>query len=150
MLDERPVAVVEKPTCCVRVKRAARSVYSLTASHLGLAAIMAVYTFGGALVFSRIEGPHETRKRLAVTAAREHIAETAGNVSGALWVTNETTFSETLRAQLEAYEVTVRESYEGGVGVSTDEVVWDYWGAMFFCVTTYSTIGKTVNTHDDR
>ena len=150
MLDVRPVAVVEQPTCCARVKRAARSVYSLTASHLGLAAIMAVYTFGGAVVFSRIEGPHESRKRLAVTTARERVAETAGNVSGALWVANETAFAETLRAQLEAYEATVRASYDGGVGASTDEVVWDYWGAMFFCVTTYTTIGKTVSTHDDR
>ena len=139
------VQVVESPDdsgCWNRTTRVLKQMYALLASHIGLGIIMALYSFAGAFVFSKIEQPHERRGKEAVVFARQYFMALLANDSSALWRINETTFSEMLDAELQVYEDAVRDSYDKGISTSTAEIIWDYWGAMFFCITTYTTIGK--------
>ena len=129
--------------CWSRTKRVWMIVYDLTASHVGLAIILATYSVGGAFIFNFIEEPHESGGKADVIMSRDDIVDRVVNMSGVFWTLNETMFSEVLDAELQVYQDTVERSYDSGISISTEEIVWTFWGALFFCVSTYTTIGKS-------
>ena len=145
--DVPPLAKAESShidsVCWSRTKRVWRIIYDLTASHVGLAIILVTYSVAGAFIFSFIEEPHESEGKADVIMVRGDIVDRVLNMSGVFWTLNETMFSQILDAELQVYQDMVERSYDGGISISTEEVVWTFWGALFFCVSTYTTIGKT-------
>ena len=123
----------------------AKAVYKCVSSHAGLALILLLYSFGGAVVFQAIEGPHEFDNVLNVTHQREEVVRRMWNRSVLLSRWDEADFWRVAESELEAYETTLHTAFtQGRYKTNTSQQLWGFWGSLFFCTTIYTTIGKTV------
>ena len=51
-------------------------------------------------------------------------------------------FSKFVRNELKKYEATLYSAFASGINSDSDDQTWDIWGAMVYCATVYTTIGK--------
>ncbi|KAL8617469.1 hypothetical protein ACOMHN_048737 [Nucella lapillus] len=105
----------------------------------GLIVLLLAYTFFGAWIMITIEGPAEVQQKQKVYTVRESIADELKNNTRALQTgqMNDTEWkrrTDDLLLELETV------THSTGVA-STSKKKWTFFGAVLFCVTTYTTIG---------
>ncbi|KER30869.1 hypothetical protein T265_02796 [Opisthorchis viverrini] len=105
----------------------------------GLIVILAFITLFGALLFQRIEGPHERHSRIHVSKTRQKIfvlaQQLAKKGANADW--------SKLVAQVDRYREKLYESWQSGTDELTIDVPtkWSLWGSVYYCFTLFTTIG---------
>ncbi|KAH8854400.1 TWiK family of potassium channels protein isoform 1 [Schistosoma japonicum] len=105
----------------------------------GLILILAVVTVLGALLFQKIEGPHEDRSRTHVSKTRQKIfvlaQQLAKKGSNADW--------SKLVAQVDRYREKLYEAWVSGTDELTIDIPtkWSLWGSIYYCFTLFTTIG---------
>ncbi|KAL8599884.1 hypothetical protein ACOMHN_025416 [Nucella lapillus] len=105
----------------------------------GLIVLLLAYTFFGAWIMITIEGPAEVQQKQKVYTVRESIADELKNNTRALQTgqMNDTEWkrrTDDLLLELETV------THSTGVA-SISKKKWTFFGAVLFCVTTYTTIG---------
>ncbi|XP_070212505.1 potassium channel subfamily K member 18-like isoform X2 [Littorina saxatilis] len=105
----------------------------------GLIFLLLAYTFLGAWMMMKIEGPKEDAQKKEVFNARELLADELKNNTVALQAgrMSEADWENLTETLLHDFESTVHNS---GV-TSTSKKKWTFLGSVLFCVTTYTTIG---------
>ena len=51
-------------------------------------------------------------------------------------------FSAFVKEEMKRYEAQLYTAFTAGINSDTDEQVWDLWGALIYCTTIYTTVGK--------
>ena len=123
------------------VKRFFRKVYKICSSHVGLIILLILYSFMGAAIFRAIEGPHETQEKEEIQEVRDEVIVSVWNTTFAV-KRNEAAFKQLMTQELKKYESKLYDAFSHGINTQSETVVWDFWGAMFFAATIYTTIGK--------
>ena len=121
--------------------RCFRVPYKLLSSHVGLIAILLVYSFAGAAMFQAIEGRHEKQEKLDILEMRRGVIQKLWNSSVKVKV-DPVKFSKLVESQLKLYEGQLYEAFGQGITTDAEVEVWDFWQSLFYCATVYTTIGK--------
>nr|KAG5688098.1 hypothetical protein BaRGS_031291 [Batillaria attramentaria] len=120
-------------------RRCLRAAFKLLRSLLGLVVLLLAYTFLGAWIMMSIEAPAENMQRAEVLHERQTCAELLKNNTKDLQarLMNESEWERRTEEALLNFEQTVINT-----GMSTtSKRKWTFFGAVLFCVTTYTTIG---------
>ncbi|ESO82629.1 hypothetical protein LOTGIDRAFT_108839 [Lottia gigantea] len=126
--------------CWTRVKHVLKVLYSYIRSLIGLLFLLIVYSLIGAFIFRAIEAPYETEQKAIIKKERKEIIEQFVNFTN-LPVLNETELRNQLFNLLKDYEEEVYTAYKTGVSLSVTKPKWDFYTALFYCGTVYTTIG---------
>ncbi|CAH1784159.1 unnamed protein product [Owenia fusiformis] len=135
--DGRSSRGKDSSSCCGRF---VRGLYWAISSSLGLMILLLCYSFIGAAIFQAIESPHEQQEKHEIINTREDIIQQIWNVTQENNMTRDQWRLFTLE-RLEEYEEQVSDAILHGVTSNTSVRVWDFWGALFFCATIYTTVG---------
>ena len=121
-------------------KKCWKKITKIVSSQIGLLVILFAYSFIGAAIFQAIEGPHEEDVVRNITHLRNQLIQSAWNASQSLG--NQTNFTERFEEHLHEYEEQLNLAFQHGIQAGKDLRIWDYWGALFFSCTVYTTIGN--------
>lgn len=118
---------------CDKVKSIFGTVYKALKSLTSLTIILVLYNIIGALLFVYIEAPFENEEIAAMKSDHEHWIRVLSNITSALKgpeydILRNETESFLARYEMESRKLDQRKS-------------WDFWKALFFCGTIYTTIG---------
>ncbi|XP_018015539.1 TWiK family of potassium channels protein 18 isoform X2 [Hyalella azteca] len=107
-------------------------------THVFMFLMIAAYTALGAALFMALEAPHENAEKLVIEYERNRLIDDL-YVESRLHERHE--WREMAKARLRPFEEQLRTSFSHGVSSDTDNRVWTFWKAMFFCSTITTTIG---------
>ena len=140
--------------CLQKTKGVFKTIYKIISSHLGLVLILLGYSFIGGAIFQALESPLEAQEKHDILQLRETIIASMWNdsVLKAIW-SNDTQnitgdigereiFAAQVRDELIKYELRLLEVFPHGFTSNPNERVWDFWGALLYSATVYTTIGK--------
>ncbi|XP_071170980.1 uncharacterized protein [Mytilus edulis] len=118
---------------CSKVTAILRKLYKGLKSLTGLIILLVLYNIIGAVIFVELEAPYE--KKMVIKEKPEHkeLILLLTNITVAL---SNSEF-ETLRNK--TFDLINQYGFENMEGKS--ESTWDFWKALFFCATIYTTIG---------
>lgn len=133
---------VTKKSIKTEIKLFFKAVYRVSKSLLGLVLMLVVYTVVGALIFVAIEAPNEAHYKSNVMEIRRNMVSKLLNSSQHLKHQDTLAWGNDTEQLLLNYEKQIMEAYKNGINTPSDMQVWNFWGALFFCGTTYTTIGK--------
>ena len=139
----------ENAPCHEKFRKCLQAVYKIFASNFGLFLLLIGYTCAGAALFQFIESPHEKEVKLSISEEREKIVDILMNLTLEVesFNTNRTNWTDSARETLVEYEKKIYRSYKEGVGLSSSDEIWTFYGALFFCGTVYTSIGKLRRTY---
>lgn len=105
----------------------------------GLVLILILITVLGAIIFHRIESPHETHSRTHVSKTRQKIFLLAQQLSRK---GDQADWSK-LVAQVDRYREKLHEAWLAGTDELTIDIPtkWNFWGSVYYCITLFTTIG---------
>lgn len=122
---------------CFDMKSILGKLFKAVKSLTGLIIILVLYNIIGAVIFVHLEAPYEREEaeesRRELQSKHKNLIRVLTNITYSL---NSTEF-ETLRNDT---EVLISE-YKAENNKTHTETSWDFWKAMFYCGTIYTTIG---------
>lgn len=126
-------------TIISKAKDFLKKIYAVSKSLMGLSILLVLYSVIGMIMFHWIEYQNELDQREKVVNFRENTAKELFKLYNESM--NETEWIGKSREYLEQYEDLIRNTQYD----TTQKPLWNMWGALFFCATIYTTIGKIVN-----
>ncbi|XP_013392005.1 uncharacterized protein LOC106159768 [Lingula anatina] len=129
------------------LKNVGQKIYKIVSSHAGLVIILLVYSFLGAAIFHAIEGAEEDRKELEGKTDGPSVEEIKSTFTKKIWnkttfdVHNATSWSRMMQVELNALQSDLYAAFERGVKTNSSQKTWNYWNALLYCGTLYTTIG---------
>ena len=121
-------------------------IISIGSSQLGLLVLLVVYSFIGGAIFQAIEGPHEEDQKADLEREKRQLLQLIWSA-----IQNETdhdNFTRLFDEQLHSYDKASKKAFEHGITAGDDEKIWDYWGALFFSTTIFTTVGTHLHVHN--
>ncbi|XP_045129641.1 uncharacterized protein LOC123515187 isoform X2 [Portunus trituberculatus] len=110
-------------------------------THVFMFLVLALYTALGALLFIAIEGPHENEEKHDIESERKLLLERLWDHQTLNKDLNFTRWEEIATDFLKRYDKQLYHSWSVGISPDTDDRIWTFWKAMFFCSTITTTIG---------
>lgn len=153
-VTQRP-ELFECPSCVVKLKNLFERAFHLIMSEGGLVIILVVYSVIGAAAFVAIEGKAEDERIAAserdqsptetnFTARRRDLLDTILSLTSG-GQDPDRNVSDALEEFLGQYEITPLQEVPAGDranGTKPTTKQWDWFGALIFCGTVYTTVGK--------
>lgn len=118
-----------------KIKKWWTKLTKIVSSQIGLLLILLGYSFIGAAIFQALEQPHEDEVKANITNMRNRLLELFNRSN------NMNSSYKLFKEKLLEYEEELEHSFHFGIKAGDDELIWDYWGALFFSATVYTTIG---------
>ncbi|MPC30608.1 TWiK family of potassium channels protein 7 [Portunus trituberculatus] len=112
--------------------------------------VLALYTALGALLFIAIEGPHENEEKHDIESERKLLLERLWDHQTLNNDLNFTRWEEIATDFLKRYDKQLYHSWSVGISPDTDDRIWTFWKAMFFCSTITTTIARGGVRRQDR
>ncbi|XP_063851218.1 uncharacterized protein LOC135094755 isoform X3 [Scylla paramamosain] len=110
-------------------------------THVFMFLVLALYTALGALLFIAIEGPHENEEKNDIESERKLLLERLWDHQTLNKDLNFTRWEGIATGFLKRYDEQLYHSWSVGISPDTDDRIWTFWKAMFFCSTITTTIG---------
>ncbi|CDW53950.1 TWiK family of potassium channels protein 7 [Trichuris trichiura] len=140
----------QKPTWSIAIKRSRLQILKITLPHVGLVALLTIYTVCGGGIFHLIELSHEEQVRSnslkSIAEAKVAFLERMWNLSQINGVTIEEWNTQAMR-ELRFVETVLYEAYEeqyitiNDILNKTQRTIWTFPQAIFFATTVITTIG---------
>lgn len=118
---------------CSKVTAILRKLYKGLKSLTGLIILLVLYNIIGAVIFVELEAPSEKKMVIKENPEHKELILLLTNVT----VTLSNSEFEILRNK--TFDLIHQYGFENMEGKS--ESTWDFWKALFFCATIYTTIG---------
>ncbi|XP_069957641.1 potassium channel subfamily K member 6 isoform X4 [Cherax quadricarinatus] len=110
-------------------------------THVFMFLILAGYTALGALLFIALEAPHENEEKQDIETVRTHLIESLWENQVQNKGLNFSRWEGIVYNLLQPYDEQLYHSWSVGVSPDTNDRIWTFWKAMFFCSTITTTIG---------
>ncbi|GIY63301.1 uncharacterized protein CDAR_272381 [Caerostris darwini] len=115
-------------------------------SHVGLCALVVGYAVLGALAFESLEQPFEINQRTSIIGFRQRCLNDLWNITLTLNVLYEKNWTRLVELRLKQFEEELlhavkNEGYDG-MAYAEAELQWSFPGALLYCITVITTIGK--------
>lgn len=107
-------------------------------SHVLLLLFLAVYACLGAYIFISFEAPTEQWEKQMIIDSRQKMVNDSFNEATSK---NREQFNELFIGKLEDYERLLSRACASGMSSSSLENQWTFWGALFYSMTVFTTIG---------
>lgn len=107
-------------------------------SHILLLLFLAVYACLGAYIFISFEASTEQWEKQYIIDIRARIVNESWSEAHNL---NEVDYLDLIKARLEDYERTLNRACSSGMTSGSLENQWTFWGALFYSMTVFTTIG---------
>lgn len=132
------VQASEDYSCFEKAKRWLRTLYKGARSLVGLIILLVLYSVIGAALFMWIESRYEQKYKSNIVTTRNILLERLSNLSHVL---DNSEWKASAVTMLVEYESAVREAVKNDVVTDSTVNVWNFWGALFFTFTVYTSIG---------
>uniref|UniRef100_A0A0L8IG54 Ion transport domain-containing protein n=1 Tax=Octopus bimaculoides TaxID=37653 RepID=A0A0L8IG54_OCTBM len=140
-MDQLQQGILESPK---RLHKAIRTLINIIKSWFGLLILLMIYSLLGAYVFMEVEGPAERKRRAGLLRERLYLGDLLWNLTlnydGDPQSYNN--WTQYVKEQLPRYEERIYQAYK--YSMSSDAEVWDFYGALLYCGTIYTTIATTI------
>lgn len=107
-------------------------------SHVLLLLFLAVYACFGAYIFISFEASNEHREKQLINDTKTRILNETWSEAKAR---EREAFIEALRPKLDEFELILNRACASGMTSSSLENQWTFWGALFYSMTVFTTIG---------
>lgn len=117
------------------------TLYSIIKSWFGLLILLIIYSVIGAIIFMKIEGPPEKKRRANLIRERLRVGDLLWNLTQN-YVGDPQSYdnwTQYVQEELPRYEDYIYTAYRHSF--SSKHEVWDFYGALLYCGTIYTTIG---------
>lgn len=109
-------------------------------SHVLLLSFLLLYAAAGAKLFHWLEEEFEIRQKQTIINFRNLVVNRMAETSR---VYNHSAWRQNALARILEYEEQIRTLMrEASLYTPSDKKVWTFWGALFYCSTVFTTIGK--------